>query len=879
MLKRKSMAPFLGCLAVALGLVTTTGSSPASAATFTVTDCGNSGPGTLRAAITLAEATPTPDVIDIQLCSSIQLSADPISAGTNTADVAWYPGRYAFAVTTNITIRNVATPGKPTRLSPAALTDCPTAGVGPGLRAFYVSPTATLSLNDLEISGFCAFGQNGSGGSAGAGGAVYNEGFLFVDRVLFAENRVRGGYGSQLVSLGGGGMRGPGVVISSSNRTGGCGYNAFGYSGQESSCQAFANEYYNSLTLGGRAGMDLFGPNSGGFLAGGGAGWVCPQPQCDPPPGGSGGFGGGGGRPGYKSSSVPIVWGAGGSPGYGGGTPVAGLSNGTGGSGGGGAGLGGAIFSNGGLVFVQNSSFWGNTATAGIGGIGAKGMGGAIFTRNTAPVLSHASFAANSGSGDGASTIDVVLDAPVSSFSMDIANSAFASTPSTSSVNVNALDPSSSINVRIFSSVNEGIFSRTGPGTGTTTGLFNPTSPGFEAFSFGPVGPKIQGLVPGSASPLLGVANPTYCTPIDMRGNGRPVGGVGCDIGAIQRNPVDALSPGIAITSPLPNQTLNATPVNIIGFATDNVGVASVAVAIYRNVGGGQYWNGTGWQSGNTVVPANLTSPGATNTNWSYNFSAPPGGVFAVAAIAYDGAGNYTVAPYQNFSITDNVVPTVTLTTPTPSQAFTTRPVTITGTATDNAGVGDVQIAIYRPMDPVGQFWNGTGWQVEYTTVPATLAAPGSATTTYTYSFNPPQAGGYFYVAAIALDTSYKYNLTPFTLFTLPDSIAPTALVANPVAGPTTGALTITGTATDNISINRIGIAIYRLSTGLYWNGTTWQSAFASIPAALGNPGATTSSYTLTYTPPAPGTYYIGAVPVDGNYNYTLTPFTIVNHT
>ncbi len=317
----------------------------------------------------------------------------------------------------------------------------------------------------------------------------------------------------------------------------------------------------------------------------------------------------------------------------------------------------------------------------------------------------------------------------------------------------------------------------------------------------------------------------------------------------------------------------------ITGTAADETAVGSVSVAIYRNVNGGQYWNGTGWQAGNTAVPAGLANVGGQNTAWSYTFNAPPGGVFAVAALAYDASGNYAVAPYQNFSITDNTVPNVTLTSPTPSQAFANRPVTITGSATDNAGVGDVQVAVYRPMDPVGQFWNGTAWQVAYTTVTATLANPGATSTTYTYSFNPPQSGGYFYAAAIALDTSYKYNLTAFTLFTLPDAVAPTATVTNPVAGPTAGTLTITGNATDNVSINRVGVAIYRASTGQYWNGTTFQAAFATVPATMGNPGGTTTSYTLNYTPPAPGAYYIGALPVDGNYNFTLTPFTIINHT
>jgi large repetitive protein len=349
---------------------------------------------------------------------------------------------------------------------------------------------------------------------------------------------------------------------------------------------------------------------------------------------------------------------------------------------------------------------------------------------------------------------------------------------------------------------------------------------------------------------------------------------------AIERSSVDNQPPStVTITQPYPNWVFSGSPVNVMVYAYDDIdiGVASVGVAIYRNVGGGQYWNGTGWQTTNTVVPAIPLAIGRPFTNWYYSFTPPPGGVFAVAAIAYDAAGNFTIAPYQNFYVTDNVAPRVTLTTPTPSQALRQRPVVITGLATDNAGVGDTQIAIYRPTE-AGQFWNGKEWQASYTTVSATLANPGATTTTYTYSFDPPQAGGYFYTAAIALDTSYNYSLTPFTLFTLPDTTAPTARIKTPTAGLTEGTLTIFGSATDDVAVNRVGIAIYRASTGQYWNGTDWKTDFATIPATLTTPGDSTTTYTLDYIPPAPDTYYIAAVPSDGNYNYSITPFTIVNH-
>jgi hypothetical protein len=342
----------------------------------------------------------------------------------------------------------------------------------------------------------------------------------------------------------------------------------------------------------------------------------------------------------------------------------------------------------------------------------------------------------------------------------------------------------------------------------------------------------------------------------------------------------DTTVPTVSISAPTVGQVIPTAPVTINGTAADNVGVHAVRVAVYRNVAGGQYWNGTGWQAANTTVPVTLGSPGATSTSWSYTFNAPPGGVFAVAALAYDAANNFGLANYQTFAIADTTVPTVSISLPFPGQQVGFRPVTITGNASDNAGVGDVQIAIYRPVDPNGQFWNGAAWQTSYTTVTATVTNPGGLNTSFTYDFNPPQSGGYFYVAAVALDTSYRYSLTPFQLFVLPDSTAPTATLSSPAAGNTTGVISIVGTATDDVSVNRVGLAVYREATGQYWNGSGWQAAFTTFGnALLAAPGATSTSFSASYTPAVTGRLYVGVVPSDGNYNYTLSNWTIVNVT
>jgi Bacterial Ig domain len=260
-------------------------------------------------------------------------------------------------------------------------------------------------------------------------------------------------------------------------------------------------------------------------------------------------------------------------------------------------------------------------------------------------------------------------------------------------------------------------------------------------------------------------ANNEVC--ILANSNGR-VATIGCH--TFTAAVADTSAPTVSVSTPTLGQVLASSPVTLAGTATDNIGVSTVRVTIYRSVAGGQYWNGAGWQNGATTVPATLRSPGSASTTWTYTFDAPPGGVFTTTAFVYDAANNYGLGGNRTFSIVDTAVPTVSVASPTPGQSFLGGAVTVTGSATDNAGIGEVQVVIYRPIDPTGQYWNGTAWQASYTTLPATVMSPGESNTTYTYRFEPPQTGASFYVAVIALDTSNQYKLTPFIGFTVSDA-------------------------------------------------------------------------------------------------------------
>jgi alpha-tubulin suppressor-like RCC1 family protein len=331
-----------------------------------------------------------------------------------------------------------------------------------------------------------------------------------------------------------------------------------------------------------------------------------------------------------------------------------------------------------------------------------------------------------------------------------------------------------------------------------------------------------------------------------------------------------------------------SSPVRLTGTSADASGIASVQVAIYRSIGSGQYWNGTGWQSTFIGLPATLvrydgltvtsTTDATVRADWQYVFNGPPGGIFGFAVLAYDVAGNLGVHPLSPFEIADTILPAATMTSPTNGQAVGAKPVAITGTANDNAGISGVRVAVYRPIG-AGQYWNGTSWQADYIANTATLSAPGSASTNWSYSFNPPQSGGSYFVTAMVLDTSQHYDFTPFPPFTLPDSTPPNATLSPGTGTTASGPFTISGTATDNSSIYATYVAIYRVSTAQFWNGTAWQATFASVPATTAAAGTTSSTYTYSFTPPAPGAYLIGALPIDSNYNYRFVAWNTISAT
>ncbi|MEM9001941.1 MAG: Ig-like domain-containing protein, partial [Cyanobacteria bacterium P01_F01_bin.86] len=261
-------------------------------------------------------------------------------------------------------------------------------------------------LRDLTLTGAVARGEDGNGGGAGMGGALFIEdGNVTVDTVTFENNRAIGGESAGSSFGGGIGLAG--------DRTG------------EPGRDGFVNISSESGIDGGRGGTGSFGGGGGRGGSGGGS-----KVLSDPGFGGSGGtggFGGGGGRGGDGGAGKTLggAGGFGGTGGFGGGGgaqgtdssgksgrgteppefPISGGSGGFGGGfgndsdsnsyGGGGAGLGGAIFIRSGTLAITNSSFNNNAAQGGQGNNfqesrdDGSGFGGAIFAITDEALQNH----------------------------------------------------------------------------------------------------------------------------------------------------------------------------------------------------------------------------------------------------------------------------------------------------------------------------------------------------------------------------------------------------------------------------------------------------------------------------------------------------------
>jgi tripartite motif-containing protein 71 len=112
----------------------------------------------------------------------------------------------------------------------------------------------------------------------------------------------------------------------------------------------------------------------------------------------------------------------------------------------------------------------------------------------------------------------------------------------------------------------------------------------------------------------------------------------------------DTIAPDGTITSPTAKQVLPAGSVTFRGDASDNVGVSAAQVSI-QDLTSKKWWTGSAWGTFRWLNGAALSAPGQPVTSWTYTWSPPTPGSYAVSVRALDAAGNFDAArPFVSFT-------------------------------------------------------------------------------------------------------------------------------------------------------------------------------------------------------------------------------------
>jgi DNA-binding beta-propeller fold protein YncE len=354
----------------------------------------------------------------------------------------------------------------------------------------------------------------------------------------------------------------------------------------------------------------------------------------------------------------------------------------------------------------------------------------------------------------------------------------------------------------------------------------------------------------------------------------------------------DTTNPDSTITDPASGAAVPPGVVPLSGAATDdNSGVATVEVAL-QDTSTTLWWNATTQTWGAMAwFDATLTNPGGTSTDWSSTFTgAVEGETYWIQTRAADQAANVeSTLPGHNFSIDTGTVPDTTrpdttYTEPVLNAVVPSGQVTLTGGATDNVGVAQVQVTLKDRI--TGLWWNAaTETWGAFTRFDATLDSPGSASVSWSHVLTTSVLGGSgsYWSSARAVDTSSNTDLVlPSTRFQITDDDLPPGTTydsptLNEIVLP--GSVALAGSATDNSGVAEVEIAVKDRSGNLWWHPSTqtWGS-FQRFPATLTSPGATSTQWSLDFDEAAAsaaggsGAYWTNARAVDTTGNTDLTP-------
>jgi hypothetical protein len=203
--------------------------------------------------------------------------------------------------------------------------------------------------------------------------------------------------------------------------------------------------------------------------------------------------------------------------------------------------------------------------------------------------------------------------------------------------------------------------------------------------------------------------------------------------------PVDADAPDATVDVPTRLQELTGPAVVLSGEATDDVAVAEVRVGVQDRTS--RLWlQADGTFGPFDRLPAVLDAPGTTSTGWSFAANLPDG-EYGVSVLAIDATEKRDpTRAWVRFLVSSAVQDTedadTQVATPVLNEVLPGPSVVLDGTATDNVGVTRVGVSIRSRT--TGGWLQSDGTFGSFAILDATMAAPGSAATDWTFAVDLP---------------------------------------------------------------------------------------------------------------------------------------------
>ena len=210
----------------------------------------------------------------------------------------------------------------------------------------------------------------------------------------------------------------------------------------------------------------------------------------------------------------------------------------------------------------------------------------------------------------------------------------------------------------------------------------------------------------------------------------------------------DSVAPQTVLAAPADDSTLPVGSVALSGTATDDTGVAGVKYSVLHERSG-RWWSGSAWGTTRTWFDATVDTPGAASSGWTATWTPPSAGSYHLYAAATDGSANQDPSPDETrvtleLAAPDTAPANATIASPKANEVLPLGQLAFTGRATDDTGVGWVDVAIQNRdtglwWDDVTETWGPSAWNPGDNTPAARWASP----TSWSYAYEPPAAGSY----------------------------------------------------------------------------------------------------------------------------------------